>query len=92
MKRELVVLSGRVQGVGFRETVVAIAQRFDVAGTVRNERDGRRLTIDVEGEAEIVDAFVRSVLAEPPRFARIEQLERTAALPRGMLGFRREAT
>ena len=92
MKRELVVLSGRVQGVGFRETVVAIARRFDVAGSVRNERDGRRLTIDVEGEPQDVDAFVRTVLAERPPYARIDDVERSAAAPRGVAGFHREAT
>ena len=92
MKRERVVLTGRVQGVGFRETVLAIARRFAVAGDVRNERDGRRLTIDVEGEPEIVDAFVLAVLAEPPPYARVDFVQKTQATPRGAVGFRREAT
>jgi acylphosphatase len=35
-----VVIAGRVQGVGFRAFVVQEAKRLDVAGWVRNRRDG----------------------------------------------------
>lgn len=92
MKRELVTLSGRVQGVGFRDQVIDIAQRFAVAGTVRNVRAGARVEIDVEGAPAAVDAFVAAVLAEPPPAARIADVERHAAAPRGASGFRREAS
>jgi acylphosphatase len=38
--RRRVVYHGRVQGVGFRYTTVALARRFPVAGYVRNLSDG----------------------------------------------------
>lgn len=82
MTRTIVTLSGRVQGVGFRYTVMRIAKRYDVAGTVRNLRDGERVEIDAEGEADVVDAFVENILEQPPRGARIDGIQRRSAEPR----------
>jgi len=81
MTRTIVTLGGRVQGVGFRYTVLRIAAAYRVAGTVRNLRGGS-VEIDAEGDADEVDAFVRDVLANPPRGARVEQVERRSAEPR----------
>ena len=82
MTRTVVTLGGRVQGVGFRYTVVRIAKRYAVAGTVRNLRAGERVEIDAQGEADVVDAFVRNILEQPPRGSRIETIERRSAEPR----------
>jgi acylphosphatase len=51
---------GTVQGVGFRFTTVRLAQRFDVAGYVRNERDGS-VTVVAEGRRDELDAFLNAV-------------------------------
>jgi acylphosphatase len=88
--RTIVTLSGRVQGVGFRYTVMRIARRHDVAGTVRNLRAGERVEVDAEGPADVVDAFIDDVLARPPRGARIDGVERRTAEPR-LLGTFSEA-
>jgi acylphosphatase len=85
--RTVVTLSGRVQAVGFRQTVLEIAARYPVAGTVRNLRRGE-LEIDAEGEDGILAAFLDDVLAHPPHFARIDRVERSAAEPRGAASFR----
>lgn len=85
--RTIVTLRGRVQAVGFRDAVQRIAARHSVAGTVRNLRDGERLEIDAEGEGEAVRAFLDDVLAHPPRYARVEQVERRNAEPLGRTGF-----
>lgn len=87
MTRTIAVLRGRVQNVGFRYTVLHIARRHDVAGTVRNLRDGARVEIDVEGEPAAVDAFLHDVLAHPPSGARVDGVERSAAEPRGVRTF-----
>ena len=92
MKREIVVLHGRVQGVGFRERVLEIAGAHDVAGSVRNLASGKALEIDVEGDSLAVDAFIAAVIAKPPFFARIDHIERRPATPRGVLGFSRAPT
>ncbi|MDW7993904.1 MAG: acylphosphatase [Gemmatales bacterium] len=52
--------SGHVQGVGFRYTAHRLAQRYQVAGFVRNLRDGR-VELVAEGEAEQVEAFLNAV-------------------------------
>ncbi len=87
MIRTVVTLTGRVQGVGFRTTVLDLAARYPVAGTVRNLRDGARLEIDVEGEPAAVERFLDEVLERRPRFARVDRVERTAADPRGLHRF-----
>jgi len=87
MIRTIAVLSGRVQNVGFRYTVMRVARRHDVAGTVRNLRDGARVEIDVEGEPAAVESFLDDVLAHPPSGARVDGVERAAAEPRGLPAF-----
>jgi acylphosphatase len=49
--------SGRVQGVGFRYTVRALATRYKVTGFVRNMPDGR-VQLVMEGAPEEIRAFV----------------------------------
>ncbi|MGO8702795.1 MAG: acylphosphatase [Candidatus Brocadiia bacterium] len=53
--------TGHVQGVGFRFTSVAIAERFpEIAGFVRNLADGR-VEVVAEGPQEQVGAFIAAV-------------------------------
>lgn len=85
--RVVALLAGQVQNVGFRYTVLQIAQRHDVVGSVRNLRSGRRVEIDVEGEPEAVEAFLADVLAHPPPGAHVTHVERSTAEPRGLHAF-----
>ena len=91
MTRRVVTVFGRVQGVGFRDRVVEIAREFAVSGTVRNLPDANALEIDVEGEPEPIERFLKAALEErPARLARIERLEAREAAPLGnRRGFRR---
>ncbi|MDH4065257.1 MAG: acylphosphatase [Acidobacteriota bacterium] len=75
------VVSGRVQGVGFRFFAADAARREGLSGSVRNLADGRVEAI-VEGEAESVVRFERAVRQGPSR-ARIEHVivEDTEPLP-----------
>ncbi len=59
-QRRLVHFSGSVQGVGFRYTARRLAERFDVAGYVKNLPDGR-VEIVVEGPPDQIDAFLQTV-------------------------------
>ena len=63
--RAHVVVTGRVQGVGFRFTTVEEAQRLGVRGWVRNEADGS-VEVQAEGERAAVEAFVRFLHRGPP--------------------------
>ena len=66
------VISGRVQGVGFRWFTREAAQREGVTGWVRNLPDGRVEAL-VEGEAESVDRMER-VLRQGPGGARVKNV------------------
>ena len=60
-----IVVHGRVQGVGFRESLRREAQRHGVAGWVRNRRDG---TVEamLHGEVAAVEALVAWAGHGPP--------------------------
>jgi len=55
-----VFYSGRVQGVGFRYTAVAISRDYPVTGWVKNLDDGR-VQLVVEGPPKDVAAFLEAV-------------------------------
>lgn len=65
-RRVHALVSGRVQGVGFRFFVVRQAQRLGLAGWVRNLPDGR-VEFEAEGPAGSVDALVHAVQTGPPQ-------------------------
>jgi acylphosphatase len=66
------VVSGRVQGVGFRYFTQEWALREGATGWVRNLPDGR-VEAHVEGEAEAVTRVERA-LRSGPRGARVEKV------------------
>ena len=59
-KRVHVYYSGYVQGVGFRFTAEAIANRLGLTGWVRNLRDGR-VELLCEGEEEKLKQYLRMI-------------------------------
>ena len=60
-----VIFEGRVQGVGFRYTVKDLARGFDLCGWVKNLPDGS-VELQVMGEPDEVDAFIREITVESP--------------------------
>jgi acylphosphatase len=66
------VVSGRVQGVGFRYFTQDTARREGVTGWVRNLPDGRVEAL-AEGDAEAVTRLERALRAGP-RGARVDRL------------------
>ncbi|WP_123813507.1 acylphosphatase [Myceligenerans xiligouense] len=86
VQRVRVTVHGRVQGVGFRATVVQAARRLPVAGFVRNTPGGS-VEAEVEGEPDAVEALV-AVLREGPTAALVTGAEIADLEPRGESGFR----
>ncbi|HKW03304.1 MAG TPA: acylphosphatase [Vicinamibacterales bacterium] len=81
------LVSGRVQGVGFRFYVLEAADSEGISGSVKNLPDGR-VEVIAEGEREAVDRFEGRIRRGPPA-ARVEDVERTDEVPSGRVtGFR----
>ena len=74
-----VIFEGRVQGVGFRYTVKDLARGFDVCGLVKNLDDGS-VELQVMGEADEIDAFLREITEESAMARNIHQ-HRMAEIP-----------
>ncbi|AHM03928.1 Acylphosphate phosphohydrolase, putative [Roseibacterium elongatum DSM 19469] len=72
VKSMMVSVTGRVQGVGFREWTRREATRRGVVGWVRNERDGSVSAL-IEGAPEAVDAMLAAMNSGPLR-ARVDHL------------------
>ena len=66
------LVSGRVQGVGFRYFTLDAARREGLSGYVRNLDDGRVEAL-AEGEAESVVRFERALRQGPSR-SRVEHV------------------
>lgn len=69
------VVSGRVQGVGFRWFVMREATRLDLAGFVRNLPDGSVEVVAQGGAAALTS--LESVLAQGPPAARVSHVDKS---------------
>ena len=58
MKKALmIIVSGNVQGVGFRYSALKKANELGIKGYIRNKSDGT-VYIEIEGEPETLDFFI----------------------------------
>ena len=79
------VVSGRVQGVWFRESARRRAKRLGLAGWVRNTSAGTVEAV-VEGDPTAVEEMVHWCRMGPPD-ARVEDVEVVSEEPEGLHGF-----
>jgi acylphosphatase len=75
------LVSGEVQGVGYRFFAQRAAARHQVAGYVRNLPDGR-VEVLAEGSIESVEGFKHD-LAAGPAHGRVEQVDELNVEPTG---------
>lgn len=78
----LYLISGRVQGVGFRHFANRYAAIEGLHGWVRNLTDGR-VEVQAEGDREALDRF-ENHLAQGPRGARVDTFESTEHAASGL--------
>jgi acylphosphatase len=74
-------ITGRVQGVWYRGSMQAEAERLGVAGWVRNARDGT-VEAETEGEREAVEALI-AWSRHGPRGARVTNVDVQWIAPTG---------
>lgn len=72
MSAARIVVTGRVQGVGFRQFVASIAIQFGIVGSVWNRKDGAVECVAQAPEAETLDDFVRQIWSGPGRVDSVE--------------------
>ena len=73
MKTHHLRIHGRVQGVWFRESMRAEAERLNVTGWVRNTPDGAVEAV-IQGPAAAVEALLEWAHVGPP-LARVDRVE-----------------
>lgn len=71
---EIIYIYGIVQGVGFRPHVWHKANQYGIIGYVCNDNDG--VLIYAWGTVSKLDVFVKSIIKDPPKLARIHSYQR----------------
>ncbi len=84
--RARIVVAGLVQGVGFRPAIYRLATSLGLTGHVRNV-GGSEVEIIVEGSAESVAEFQKTLLTRLPPPAEIEELRAEYGPPEGIKSF-----
>lgn len=84
--RKRILVSGRVQGVFYRDTARRRAEEEGVAGRARNLPDGR-VEVIVEGDEDAVDRMIKWC-REGTDYAEVTSVEVEDQDPRGDTDFR----
>ncbi|MHC4757382.1 MAG: acylphosphatase, partial [Planctomycetota bacterium] len=75
VKRERILISGRVQGVGFRPAVYRLAQELGLRGFIYNDTKG--VTLELQGQNERIGTFLERLGGEDkPPLAELKAIER----------------
>ncbi|MBM7833497.1 carbamoyltransferase HypF [Clostridium sardiniense] len=72
MVRRFIIIKGIVQGVGFRPFIYKIALENNLYGSVYNTSKG--VYIDIEGEKENIDIFIKDIRKKAPVLSKIENV------------------
>jgi hydrogenase maturation protein HypF len=84
--RRRLIVTGIVQGVGFRPFVYSLATDLALCGFVGNDTDG--VFIEVEGPRDALDRFTSRLRSEAPPAARIAAIDHADLVPSGDDSFR----
>lgn len=85
VSRKRVIVTGTVQGVGFRYYAEAEAGRHGLAGFVRNRSDGA-VEAEIEGDEAAVERML-TWLRTGPRSASVDSVQITELAESGEAGF-----
>lgn len=80
MKKVKMIASGRVQGVGFRWTVLFLAREIGgIYGRVWNNEDGTVTILAQSHDTAKLNHFIQTIRKGPTRLSRVTYLDVTAA-------------
>lgn len=85
LSRRRLILTGLVQGVGFRPFVYRLAQKYSLAGWVKNTSAG--VELEVEGPPATLDLFLTQLLENSPPLAQVRVLADLKVTPQGDSSF-----
>ncbi len=80
-----IIVTGDVQGVGYRAWTRDLAREFGLAGWVRNLPDGT-VEVHLEGSGTAIAEMIDRMNAGPPP-SRVDDLKADAAEPEGAVDF-----
>jgi acylphosphatase len=84
--RRRVIVTGRVQGVWFRDSIRALAAQHGVAGWARNRIDSS-VEVVLEGPETAVSTLLAFCRKGPPR-AEVLTVQEAVEQPEGLRGFK----
>lgn len=84
--RQRLLVTGKVKGVGMRYHVLKLAEQIGVIGFVKNTPDG--VLVEIEGESDALDSFVRALETDPPPFSKIGSIIVSDISLKGEKGFK----
>lgn len=90
MTARRLMISGRVQGVGYRDWMVRRAREFGLSGWVRNRTDGTVEAV-IDGPEAVIEEMLRQCRRGPPS-AHVTGIVETLADEPGEPGFHRRPT
>ena len=70
LKTFKILISGQVQGVGFRPFVYTLAQKHELKGTVSNNEEG--VIIYISGNTSAIQKFYKQLIQNPPPVSNIQ--------------------
>ncbi|MBY7143542.1 acylphosphatase [Virgibacillus sp. NKC19-3] len=76
------IISGQVQGVGFRYSAMQKAMEFQLTGWVRNKSNGT-VELEVEGEEKQINSYIDELKNGFNRFIQVDHMEITSQQEKG---------
>ncbi|QSS98383.1 acylphosphatase [Pontibacillus sp. ALD_SL1] len=73
MKRIHMIVSGHVQGVGFRFSAQQKAKECNVVGWVKNKSDGT-VEIEAQGENDRIHSYSEAIKHGPSPYAKVSEI------------------
>jgi len=76
LTRTRLFIRGKVQGVGFRPFIYALATHFSFKGFCLNDNEGLIVEVEAAVDKEFIEGFIEEIKLQAPELARVDYIER----------------